>query len=224
MRFAAIAITLTLFAAAAAQAQVHLTVRRDGSKVITNVPTAVDPRNSDLSWLAKRHNRRSDYDEVIEKYSRQYNVDPVLVRAVIQVESNFNPLCVSKKGARGLMQLMPETAKRFGVTRIHDPEENIKGGVRYLSFLRGLYRDDLQRVLAAYNAGEGAVKRHGGVPPYRETMTYVKRALTVYFGQPYGSMAISFAGKRGAAPLRGGFRQPVLTAAMLPGVKILGSH
>jgi soluble lytic murein transglycosylase-like protein len=121
------------------------------------------------------------------------------------------------------MQLMPATAKRFGVTRVHDPEENIKGGVRYLSFLRGLYRDDLQRILAAYNAGEGAVKRHGGVPPYRETMTYVKRALTVYFGTPYGS-AVSFAGKRGGATLRGGLRKPMITASMLPGVKVLGSH
>lgn len=222
MRVAAIALTLTFLASAAAQAQVQLTIRRDGTKVISNVATAVNPKNSDLSWLAKRHNRRSDYDEAIDRYARQYGVDPVLVRAVIQVESDFNPLCVSKKGARGLMQLMPETAKRFGVTRVHDPEENIKGGVRYLSFLRGLYRDDLQRILAAYNAGEGAVKRYGGVPPYRETMTYVKRALTVYTGQPYGS-AVSFAGKRGKA-LSGGFRQPTLAAAMLPGMKILGSH
>lgn len=223
MRLVVIAIALTLAVPPIAQAQVQLTVRRDGTKVITNVPTAIDPKNSDLNWLAKRHNRRSEYDAVIDRYARQYGVDPVLVRAVIQVESNFNPQCVSKKGARGLMQLMPATAKRFGVTRIHDPEENIKGGVRYLSFLRGLYRDDLQRVLAAYNAGEGAVKRYGGVPPYRETMTYVKRALTVYFGQPYGS-AVSFAGKRGGSTLRGGIRKPVLTASMLPGVKILGSH
>jgi soluble lytic murein transglycosylase-like protein len=223
MRLAVIALTLTCVASTVAQAQVHLTIRRDGSKVITNVATAVDPKNSDLSWLAKRHNRRSEYDEAIDRYARQYGVDPVLVRAVIQVESNFNPQCVSKKGARGLMQLMPATAKRFGVTRVHDPEENIKGGVRYLSFLRGLYRDDLQRILAAYNAGEGAVKRHGGVPPYRETMTYVKRALTVYFGTPYGS-AVSFAGRRGGATLRGGLRKPMITASMLPGVKVLGSH
>ena len=148
------------------------------------------------------------------------------MRAVIQVESDFNPNCVSHKGARGLMQLMPATARRFGVTKLHDPEQNIHGGVRYLAYLLDLFNEDLPRVLAGYNAGENAVLKYGGIPPYEETGTYVKRAMTVYHGRPYGG-SISFAGRRGGKKLSGGFganvMQPV-AAALIPGAKYLGSH
>jgi soluble lytic murein transglycosylase-like protein len=198
-----------LLAAASVDAEVRLATKRDGRKVIYNVGDAPrGSRGSDLNWLAARHDRRSKYDAIIERYADRYDIDPTLVRAVIQVESNFNPRCVSSKGARGLMQLMPATARRFGVTNIHDPEQNIHGGVRYLAYLMRLFNEDLPRVLAGYNAGENAVIRYGGIPPYEETSTYVVRAMTVYRGRPYGS-AVTFAGGRGKPALRGGFGRSV---------------
>lgn len=212
---------VTLFAAgAAADAQVRLTVKRDGTKVITNFGSS--KQGSNLDWLAKRHDRRTKYDPIIERYASKYGVDATLVRAVIQVESDFNILCVSSKGARGLMQLMPGTARRFGVTKVHDADQNIHGGVKYLAYLTKLFPNDLPRALAAYNAGENAVLRYGGIPPYEETQTYVKRALTVYYGRPYGGVGggVMFAGRRGTK-LRGGFGSP-MTAALIPNAKYLG--
>lgn len=220
-------LTGALLFADAVQADVKLAVKGNGSKVIYNVGRSPKGgRGSDLAWLAKQHDRRSKFDAVIERYAAQYDVDPTLVRAVIQVESNFNPNCVSNKGARGLMQLMPATARRFGVTNIHDPEQNIHGGVRFLAYLMRLFNDDLPRVLAGYNAGENAVLRYGGIPPYEETSTYVVRAMTVYRGRPYGA-GVSFAGTRGKATLRGGFGRNVaapVAAALIPGAKYLGSR
>ncbi len=207
-----------------AEAQVSLVVRGDGSKVISNVGPQGSAKSGDLNWLAKQRNRRSQYDAIIERYAGAHGVDPVLVRAVIQVESNFDPRCVSRKGARGLMQLMPETARRYGVRDIFDVEQNIRGGIRYLADLLAMFPNDLSRALAAYNAGENAVIRNAGIPPYEETMTYVKRALTVYYGRPYG--AVAFAGSRGGKKLKGGFKtafaQPIVAA--LPGMRYLGSQ
>lgn len=208
-----------LFVAHAASADVRMTVKRDGTKVIYNVGRSSSHGN--LEWLARKHDRRSKYDPIIERYAATYGIDPTLVRAVIQVESDFNMACVSHKGARGLMQLMPATAKRMGVTRIDDAEQNIHGGVKYLAYLSRLFNADLPRTLAAYNAGENAVIRYGGIPPYAETQTYVKRAMSVYYGRPYGGGAVSFAGRRGGTKLRGGFAAPV-AAALLPGAKYLG--
>ncbi len=224
MRFASLVVIVAI--SVPAVAQVQLVVRGDGKKVISNIGPASNGRASDLKWLAKQRDRRSPYDQMIERYADQYNVDPVLVRAVIQVESNFNAACVSNKGARGLMQLMPETAKRYGVSRIFDPEENIRGGVAYLSDLLEMFSYDLPRALAAYNAGEGAVTKHGGIPPYSETRTYVTRALTVYYGRPYGGGAVSFAGGRGGGLLRGGFKAaaPLAAAAVIPGFRYLGTR
>ncbi|HJQ35990.1 MAG TPA: lytic transglycosylase domain-containing protein [Thermoanaerobaculia bacterium] len=215
-----------LMLAASVQADVRLKVKKDGTKLIYNVGRggSGSGRTTDYNWLAKRHDRRSKYDEIIERYAEKYRVDPVLVRAVIQVESDFNPKCVSHKNARGLMQLIPATAERYGVKSVHDPEQNIHGGTRYLRDLLEMFNDDLPRVLAAYNAGEGAVQKHGGIPPYSETTEYVNRALTVYYGRPYGQGAVSFAGKRGGAKLRGGFGAAVAAVALLPGAKYLGTH
>lgn len=216
------AVTLLLVAATAG-ADVRIATR-NGKKVIYNVPSAKSSY-SNFEWLARQHDRRSKYDPIIEQYARQYRVDPVLVRAVIQVESSFDPMTVSHKGARGLMQLMPGTAKRYGVTDMHDPAQNIRGGIRYLRDLMEMFRDDVVRVLAAYNAGENAVLRYGGIPPYNETQTYVKRAMTVYYGKPYGQ-AVSFAGHRDKATLRGGFSRTVTEplAAVLPRMRYLGSQ
>lgn len=112
--------------------------------------------------------------ELAEAAARTYDVNLDLVNSVMQVESNFNPLAVSPKGAQGIMQLMPETAARFGVKNSFDVKENIDGGVRYLKFLQDMFKDDLLAA-AAYNAGERAVTKYGGVPPYKETVDYVAR-------------------------------------------------
>ena len=200
----------------------HLVVRGDGTKVISNIGAA--KHLSDYTWLSRQRDRRSPYDKIIERHSDRYGVDPVLVRAVIQTESDFNPRCVSRKGARGLMQLMPETAKRYGVQRIFDPDENIRGGIQYLADLLEMFPRDLPRVLAAYNAGENAVLRYAGIPPYEETMTYVKRTLTVYYGRPWGE-AVWFRGSQGGRKLVGGSSPSIFTPiAVLPGMRYLGSR
>jgi hypothetical protein len=118
---------------------------------------------------------RVDLDALIRRLSERYELAPELVRAVIRQESAFDPFAVSVKGAQGLMQLMPGTARRFGVQDVFDPAENVLGGVKYLRHLLDRYEGDTRLALAAYNAGEGAVDRYKGVPPYAETRDYVQR-------------------------------------------------
>jgi soluble lytic murein transglycosylase-like protein len=112
--------------------------------------------------------------------AERHRLDPELVLAVVAVESAFRPDAISSKGAQGLMQLMPGTARELGVQDALDPQDNLDGGVRHLSELLALYGGDLKRALAAYNAGAGAVARHGGLPPYRETRDYVRKVLERY--------------------------------------------
>ena len=112
--------------------------------------------------------------------ARKYKLDPRLVLAVMSTESAFNPNARSDRNAFGLMQIIPETAERFGVTDIMDPVQNIRGGMAYLRWLLNYYRGDVSLVLAAYNAGEGAVDRYNGVPPYAETLAYVQRIRAAY--------------------------------------------
>jgi soluble lytic murein transglycosylase-like protein len=112
--------------------------------------------------------------------AQQYDIDANLVRAIIAVESNFDAQAVSTAGAQGLMQLMPETATRYQVQQPFDPRANVEGGIRYLKDLWQRFGGNLPRVLAAYNAGEGAVARFGGIPPYPETRRYVARVLALY--------------------------------------------
>lgn len=221
-------LAMSLCLASALEAQVRISVKKDGSKVIYNIPGSGGKDGGNYTWLARQHDRRTQYDSIIERHALRYGVDPVLVRAVIQVESNFDPNCVSPKGARGLMQLMPGTAARFGVKKLHDPEENIRGGVAYLAVLLKMF-DELPHALAAYNAGEGAVQRYKGIPPYQETSNYVRRAMTVYYGRPYGGGggSMMFAAGRGKAALSGGFGRGAVApvaAAMFPGARYLGSH
>jgi len=121
-----------------------------------------------------------DIKTLAAETARRHGLDPALVLAVVSVESGFRPDAVSRKGAQGLMQLMPGTARELGVADPLDPAANLDGGTRHLNALLQQYKGDLKRALAAYNAGAGAVKRHGGVPPYRETREYVQKVLDRY--------------------------------------------
>jgi len=121
-----------------------------------------------------------DLHALASEAARRHGLDPELVLAVVTVESGFRPEAVSPKGAQGLMQLMPATAQALGVQNALDPAANLDGGSRHLSELIALYNGDVTKALAAYNAGTGAVARHGGVPPYRETQEYVKKVMKRY--------------------------------------------
>ena len=168
-----------------ARGDVKLVQRPDGSVTIFNQVGSgwlVKGRTPSDDYLIARKDASTPFDEAIRDHSTRRGLDARLVRSVILVESNFNPRAVSPKGARGLMQLMPQTARRYGVTNVHDAAENIRGGVAYLSDLMTAFRGDLALVLAAYNAGEGAVQKYSGVPPYPETREYVRRAMLVYGG------------------------------------------
>jgi len=119
----------------------------------------------------------SEYDQQIRVFASKYGVDPALVKAVIQVESNFDPDAVSRAGARGLMQLMPGTAAMYsvGLQQIFHPQKNIEAGVRHLAYLKTLFPNNLEYVIAAYNAGENNVKKYSGIPPFPETVDYVQK-------------------------------------------------
>jgi soluble lytic murein transglycosylase-like protein len=140
-------------------------------------PAAAKPTDRGVDWLA----RSAQYDGVIRGAAKDATIQAALVRAVIVVESGFNPRAVSKKGAVGLMQLQPATARRYGVKNIYDPGENVRAGAHYLSDLLVRFDSNLELALAAYNAGEEAVERYGRhVPPFRETMAYVPSVMKVY--------------------------------------------
>jgi len=175
----------------AAHSKIYTYVDADGVRHYTDVPDdnryrllALSPQDRtasgdryDLMLLAKA----GQYDSIIEKAALSASVEPNLLRAVIVVESGFNSRAVSKRGAVGLMQLMPSTATRFGVSNPYDPRENVHAGARYLKFLINRFGQDVRLALAAYNAGEEAVARNGGqIPPFTETMAYVPRVLKIY--------------------------------------------
>jgi soluble lytic murein transglycosylase-like protein len=127
----------------------------------------------------------SDLRRLVKEISLEHGLDPKLVDSLVRVESAYNPKAVSHRGAMGLMQLMPQTAKRLRVANPFDPESNIRGGVREFARLIERYSGNLQLALAAYNAGENAVARYRGIPPYSETRNYVSKIMTLYTGRPY---------------------------------------
>lgn len=147
--------------------------------VATSIPPAPPPPEILLPLDFEEHGiPEAPFGTLIYQMASRYKLNPYLVAAVVQVESAFNPRAISRKGARGLMQLLPETARRFGLPRKKDlfnPKKNLEAGIKYLKWLSERFSGDAARVLAAYNAGEGAVDRFGGVPPYQETRDYVTR-------------------------------------------------
>ena len=164
---------------------IYVMVDADGVYHFTNVPTS----NRYRLFIRDRGTRAvmraytkdpTQFEPLINRYAKAYGVDKALVKAVIHAESDFNPYAVSRKGAQGLMQLMPETAHDLAVQDVFDPEENIRAGVQYLKILLKKFNGDLSLSLAAYNAGPHRVDQFGKVPPYRETKAYVKKVLTYY--------------------------------------------
>jgi soluble lytic murein transglycosylase-like protein len=186
----AAAACLTLLAASPAFADVFYYKDAEGVIHFTNVPTPEARQFAPVEPLERRHipdrpvrHHREDrsgssrYDDIIREYSERYQVEFPLVKAIIRAESGFNRVAVSRKGARGLMQLMPATARMHGVRNWYDPADNIRGGVKHLRMLLDEHRGNLTRVIAAYNAGSGAVMKYRGIPPYAETRTYVSRVF-----------------------------------------------
>jgi soluble lytic murein transglycosylase-like protein len=167
--------------ATTAEAQIYALQEADGTLVLSDKPLGLDARTLAVQGTSSIRTtvavaRSARYDEAIEEHAAAHRVRPELVRAVIQVESAFNPRATSHKGAMGLMQLMPGTAADLGVLNAYDPEENIRGGVAYLRQLLDKFGGNEELALAAYNAGPNAVERYGdAIPPYRETRQYVQK-------------------------------------------------
>jgi soluble lytic murein transglycosylase-like protein len=196
------AVCLHLLSAPAIAGDIFVGTVEQDSVVLSNVPTSEDfviivqapieavptvappsgeriagPRGTTKAVMA----RAATYAPLVEAVARETRLDPLLLHAVIATESAYNPVALSPKGAQGLMQLMPATARRYGVVNAYEPRHNILGGARYLADLLAMFDQDVQLALAAYNAGEQAVLRHGRrIPPYRETGAYVPRVLDYY--------------------------------------------
>lgn len=171
-----------LLVASVASADVYVFKDKQGVLTFTNVPNHQGFHRvlRDSNGQIGSASATNSYEDLIRAASDRYDIDADLIRAVIRVESNFNSTARSTKGAMGLMQLMPETARLHNVLDAYEPSDNIEGGVRHLKMLLGRYQGDLQLSLAAYNAGSGAVEKYGGIPPFAETRDYVRRVLNHY--------------------------------------------
>jgi soluble lytic murein transglycosylase-like protein len=176
---------LTFFPSIARADQIVLLVDEQGRKVYVNTGET----GSHTDWMAPVPRSQSaagaapvpaNINQLLEQTAKRFQVDPELVRAMVRVESGFDPKAVSNKGAMGLMQLIPATAQRFGVANPFDPKQNLEGGVNYLRHLLDMFGGDLSLSLAAYNAGEHSVQRSGGVPAIPETQNYVRKVTSLY--------------------------------------------
>ena len=185
--------TVLLFCTAIAMAlfpqeghsDIFVRIHQDGHKEFTNRPSGPgwvfhmsEDGSLPIIQFAKAGKPKS-LEEIVSEIAMKFRIDASLVKAIIVAESNCNPLAVSRKGAQGLMQLMPSTAKTLKVERPFDPRENIIGGVKYIKGLMASY-GDLRLALAAYNAGPGTVQKYAGIPPYRETINYVTKVIAQY--------------------------------------------
>jgi soluble lytic murein transglycosylase-like protein len=195
MRIHPILLLVSALSAGIAHADIFRYVDADGTVHFTNVPNdsrykvylkekkkpdpVTDTLASEIRHYDPKH--RARYAKHIQDAARINKLEPALIHAVISAESGYNPFALSPKGAAGLMQLMPATAKRYGVVNRLDPAQNIQGGARYLRDLVRMFNNDLHLAVAAYNAGENAVVKYGNrIPPYSETMTYVPRVMSYY--------------------------------------------
>ena len=196
MRVGALALAALALAPATAGAQIFAWRDANGTLVLSdrelNTPTKIYEVPGAPSYRTTTADGRAAmaprFDDLVLTHAQRHALRPELVRAVIQVESGYNPTATSPKGAMGLMQLMPATARALGVRNPYDPEDNIRGGTAYLRQLLDRYDGNEQLALAAYNAGSGAVDRYGNVPPYRETRDYVRR-VGLKAGADAGSQA-----------------------------------
>ena len=202
-------------------ADIFVYVRADGSKLITDharseagyalvkIYKSDDTEDPGVFATPRRSpvkTRTTDFDGLIQNVSDSITLDPALIKSVMHAESAFDPGAVSRAGASGLMQLMPATARRYGVTRIFDPQQNVLAGSRYLRDLLAQFDGDMRLALAGYNAGENAVIKYGGIPPYSETRNFVRKVLELYKGYrnlhcdsaPSGVKVISCTGSRAA--------------------------
>lgn len=180
MRRSVLVVSLLVISCLSARAEIVLYQNHNGRRYFTNLNPKPPRRQTPQSPTPGTAVVPVRTLRLIRELARQYRIESRLLQAIIKVESNFNPHAVSAAGASGLMQLMPATAKRFDVDDPFNPRANIEGGIRYLQHLRRQFPNDLQHVLAAYNAGEDAVRRYNGIPPYPETQRYVKRVMTYY--------------------------------------------
>lgn len=183
---------LAMLAPGILRAEMYTYTAKDGSVVFTNInpnkkPKSLSQKENSFDWtdtlgVLRRVHRVNvtTYDKVIAEAAKYYSLPPQLVKAVVAVESSFEPTAVSPAGAQGLMQLMPKTAEAMQVADVFNPRANVFGGTRYLRLMANDFGGDIQKTVAAYNAGPGAVKRYKGIPNYPETQKYVKRVLKLY--------------------------------------------
>jgi hypothetical protein len=193
-----------------ASAQIVRTVDTSGRALFINAdpPVKLRPAKSrkaiylpgESTFMGASHPEmsidRDGVEKLVKEASARHNVDPALVRAVIETESNWNPSAYSRKGAGGLMQLIPSTAQRYGANDVFNPQQNIDAGVRHLKWLLERYNGNLDLALAAYNAGEGAVDRAHGIPAFRETRNYVQKVQDAYFSPGSGRQEGAFTNPR----------------------------
>lgn len=197
MRYILITLGVILFISTVVYADIYKYVDENGVVCYTDTPPGKNAKrvikdntnSAPIQKPAKIEFKNTDgYHHIVHEKSRQYNIDPSLIKAVIKTESNWDSMAVSRKGAMGLMQLMPTTANEMNVRNPFNPEENIEGGTRYLKYLLERFNGDLILALAAYNAGPKTIEKFGLVPPITETRQYVNKVLSLYNGKTTHSL------------------------------------